>query len=99
MGLGLAVHAFNSEPTTPTHFSFFFFLSFVYFKVYFIEVELIYQVMAISAAQPSGSVIRMHIFSFIVFFIMVDNRASSRVPVLYSRTLLFNRLMGTNCLC
>ena len=48
----------------------------IFFKVYFIEVELICCVVLISAVQESDSVIHMHTF----FSIMVYHRILNRVP-------------------
>ena len=54
-------------------------------KIYFIEVQLIYSVVLISAVQQSDSVI--HIYIYILFHYGLSQ--DTEFPVLYSRTLLF----------
>ena len=53
----------------------------IYFILfYFIEVQLIHNVVLISAVQQSDSVIHMYTFFFILFSIMVYHRILNRVP-------------------
>ena len=52
----------------------------IVFKNYFIEVYLIYNIVLISTVQQSDSVIPIHIFLFIFFFIMVYHRMPNIVP-------------------
>ena len=49
-------------------------------KIYFIEVQLIYNVVLISAVQQSDSVIHIYTFFFIFFSIMVYHRILNIVP-------------------
>ena len=58
-------------------------------KNYFIEVELVYNVVLISGVQQSDSVIHICTFFFIFFSVMVHHRILNIVPCAISRTLLF----------
>ena len=51
-----------------------------FFFIFFIEVELIYNVVATSAVQQSDSVIHTYTFFFILFSVMVYPRILNIVP-------------------
>ena len=51
-----------------------------YLKIYFIEVQLIYNVVLISTIQQSDSIIHMYAFCFIFFSIMVYHRILTITP-------------------
>ena len=53
---------------------------FFFFLIYFIEVELIYNVVVVSGLQQSDSVIHIYTFSFIFFSIMAYYRILNIVP-------------------
>ena len=63
-------------------------LCFPFFKIYFIEVQLIYTVVLISAVQQSDSVIHMYTFFFILFSIMVYHRILNIVPCAVQQDLV-----------
>ena len=59
------------------------------FFFFLIDVKLIYSVALVSAVQQSESVIRIHISTFFRFFSHIGHyRVLSRVPCVYSRSLL-----------
>ena len=62
---------------------------FLFLMFFFIEVELIYNVVSISAVQQGDSVIHRDILFFIFFSIMVYPRRLDIVPCAIDRTLLF----------
>ena len=57
----------------------FFFFAYV-FKIYFMEVQLIYNVVLVSGVQQNDSVIHTYTFFFIFFSIMVYHRIVNVVP-------------------
>ena len=63
------------HPNSKKHQFFFLFL-----KIYFIEVRLIYNVMLISTVQQSNSVILVYIYFFIFFSITVYHKTLNIVP-------------------
>ena len=58
------------------------------FKIYFMEVQLIYNVVLISAVQQSDSVTHIYIFLFVFFSIMVYHRILSTVPCAIQQDLV-----------
>ena len=72
----------------------------IFFLVYFIDIQLIYNAVLITAVQQNDTVthiyvcvyiyIYIHTFFFILFSIMVYHRVLNIVSVLYSITLLFS---------
>ena len=62
-------------------FLFSFSILFIFLKIYFIEVSLIYNVVLISTVPPSDSVVHIYTHSFSYsFFIVVYHRILNRVP-------------------
>ena len=74
---------------------------YLFFKIYFTEVYLIYTVLLASAIQQSDSVIYtyicIYILSFPFFFIMVSYRILNVVPCIHSRCLYILYIIAYIC--
>ena len=62
------------------------------FFLYFTEVQLIYNVVLISAVQQRDSVRHIHTFFFIFFSTIVKHRILNIAPCAYSWTLFIHSL-------
>ena len=72
-------------------------VSFFYLKIFFVELQLIDNVVLVSGVQQSDSVIHTYIFFFRFLSIIYYYKILNIVHVLYCRSLLFIYLVV--CIC